>query len=320
MGNTALGAILNQKEGVESKPVTPKRGSATHLGALTDEFKSIAKAERLPEDTDIVELDPATIVFSDDINHRCQDWLSEQNKDFQKLVHSIQLAGQKLPIMVRPVGDDNYELIYGSRRRQAALHLGIKVKAIVANGVSDNEAHELAILENTNHSGLSPIEEARAVLAYKERNAPISDKDVATVFTKSRQWVGFQVSFANLDQLFIDQCANPWTITERATRAFRSQWNGEKSKRDKWKKALSNLQTKEQKLPYKKLIDLLMVTRPQSEIDVIKDEEGRVIAEVGGTSIKNGRRVRRLCLYEGFDKSTLTKLINSLANDFDSVV
>ena len=321
MGNTALNAILNREEGVEAtQSVKPKRGSNTHLGALTNELKSLAIAERLPADTDIVELDPATIVFSDDINHRCQEWLSEDNKDFQMLVESIKLAGQKLPIMVRPAGNDRFELIYGSRRRQAAAFLGIKVKAIVANGVSDNDAHELAILENTNHAGLSPIEEARAVLAYKERNAPIPDLDVATVFTKSRQWVGFQVSFANLDPAFIEQCSNPWMIKERGTRELRSKWNNNKAQREKWKRVLTKLEAQDKKLPYKKLVDHLMGIATQSEVEILKDKEGRVIAEVGSTSIKNGRRVRRLCIYEDFETVSLKKLIGSLAADFDAKI
>ena len=314
MGNTALSAVLGRSNTIEKKPVKAKRGVNTHLGALT----SLARSERDATESDIVELNPADIDFSDEINHRQQAWLSEDNKEFQKLVEGIALAGQKMPIMVRPKDDGRYELIYGSRRRQVALHLGIKVKAIIANGVSDNEAHELAILENTNHSGLSPIEEARAVLSYKERNAPISDKDVAVVFTKSRQWVGFQMSLANIDPLFIEQCSNPWTITERGTRDFRSQWNNTKTKRDKWTKKLQKMKEQGKQLPYKKLIDQLTGEKDQPELDIIKDKKGRVVAEISGTSIKNGRRVRRICVYEDFDKTQIKALVDSLAEDFDS--
>ena len=318
MGNTALSAVLNRTKAADEKPVKAKRGVNTHLGALTQDLKALAKSERDPTETEIVELNPADIVFSDEINHRQQEWLSEDNQSFQKLVQSIELAGQKMPIMVRLNDNGGYELIYGSRRRQTAMHLGIKVKAIIASGVSDNEAHELAILENTNHSGLSPIEEARAVLAYKERNAPVADKDVGVVFTKSRQWVGFQVSFANLDPLFINQCSNPWTITERGTREFRSKWNNSKAKRQQWTKALSKLEEQGEKLPYKKLIDKLEGKAKQTGVEILKDKEGRVIAELTEPSTKNGRRVRRICVYENFDKSQMTDLIKTLATDFDS--
>jgi len=313
MGNTALSAVLSRSDAIEKKPVKAKRGVNTHLGALT----SLARSERDATESDIVELSPADIDFSDEINHRQQAWLSDDNKDFQKLVEGIALAGQKLPIMVRPKDDGRYELIYGSRRRQVALHLGIKVKALVANGVSDNDAHELAILENTNHSGLSPIEEARAVLSYKERNAPISDKDVAVVFTKSRQWVGFQMSLANIDPMFIEQCSNPWTITERGTRDFRTQWNNNKTKRDKWTKKLHQMKEQGKQLPYKKLIDQLTGEKDQPELDIIKDKKGRVVAEVSGVSVKNGRRVRRICIYEDFDKARIINLVDSLVIDFD---
>lgn len=317
MGNTALSSVLNRDDVLDEPPVKAKRGINTHLGAITEDLKSIAKSDLNVAESDIVELDPAEIVFSDAINHRCQDWLSEDNKSFQMLVRSIALAGQKMPIMVRPGDGGKYELIYGSRRRQAAESLGIKVKAIIANGVSDNEAHELAILENTNHTGLSPIEEARAVLAYKERNAPISDKDVGIVFTKSRQWVGFQMSFANLDPMFVDRCANPWIITERGTREFRTLWSSDTDKRNQWMKRLQKMAKEGQRLPYKKLMDHLHGVEPQSGPAVIRDKQGRVIAEVGATQTKHGRRLRRICIYEDFDKAKINKLVKSLSEDFN---
>lgn len=317
MGNTALSSVLDRDDVLDEAPVKAKRGVNTHLGAITEELKSIAKAELNPIESDIVELDPKDIVFSDKINHRFQDWLSEDNKSFLQLVRSIELAGQKMPIMVRPREDGRYELIYGSRRRQAAELLGIKVRALVANGVSDNEAHELAILENTNHSGLSPIEEARAVLAYKERNAPISDKDVGVVFTKSRQWVGFQMSFANLDPLFIGCCSNPWIITERGTREFRSQWNNDTKQRSQWLKQLKKMQREGQRLPYRQLMDQLNGVQRQEQLTVLRDKQGRVVAEVGASSSKHGRRIRRICLYEEFDRAQLQRFIKELAEDFD---
>jgi len=109
MGNTALGEILSKGAALDNK-VKAKRGVATHLGAMTEELKALARAELNPKETDIVELDPKDIEFSATINHRQQTWLSEDNQSFLKLVRSIELAGQKLPIMVRPKGENKYEL------------------------------------------------------------------------------------------------------------------------------------------------------------------------------------------------------------------
>lgn len=80
-------------------------------------------------------------------------------------------------------------------------------------------------------------------------------------------------------------------INESGTRELRSQWNN-KAKREKWKKALAKLESQDKKLPYKKLVEHLMGIAPQSGVEVLKDKEGRVIAEVSCTSVKNGRRVR----------------------------
>ena len=126
------------------------------------------------------------------------------------------------------------------------------------------------------------------------------------------------MSLANIDPLFIEQCSNPWTITERGTRDFRSQWNNTKTKRDKWSKKLQKMKEQGRQLPYKKLIDQLTGEKDQPELDIIKDKKGRVVAEISGTSIKNGRRVRRICVYEDFDKTQIKSLVDSLAEDFDS--
>ena len=73
-------------------------------------------------------------------------------------------------------------------------------------------------------------------------------------------------------------------------------------------------------LPYKKLIDQLEEKEKQSGVEILKDKQGRVIAELSEPSTKNGRRVRRICLYENFDKNQMSDLIKSLSSDFDSSV
>jgi len=294
------------------KPVVAKRGTDTHLGHMT----RIATQQDAPTEKDIVEIDPNLIDFSEEINHREQSWLSEDNKSFSKLMQSIELTGQQMPIMVRPKDGGRYELVYGSRRRQATLNLGINVKAIVARNITDDEAHTLALLENTNHSGLSPIEEARAVLALKERSADTSNKEIGIIFAKSGQWVGNQNSFAKLDDAFIDSCSNPWTITERATRQFRATWANNKSKRESWQKKLAAMRSKDEQLPFRQLLERLVTSSSELSAVEIKTNKGEVVAEVMPPKKRAGETVRTIHLRQSFDKKHAQKIIATLHEDF----
>lgn len=79
----------------------------------------------------------------------------------QEIIDSIKEKGVVQPIIVRQV-DGDFELIAGERRVRAAKALGLeRVPAIVKN-VSDEQALELAIIENVQREDLNPIEESRA--------------------------------------------------------------------------------------------------------------------------------------------------------------
>ena len=84
-----------------------------------------------------------------------QDELSE-------LAESIKENGLIQPILVRRRGDGIYELIAGERRLRAARLAGLtSLRAIIRNS-SDEQAMELALVENLQRQDLNPIEAARA--------------------------------------------------------------------------------------------------------------------------------------------------------------
>jgi ParB family transcriptional regulator, chromosome partitioning protein len=76
------------------------------------------------------------------------------------LVDSIRAVGILQPVLVREVGDDEYELIAGERRWRAARRAGlIAIPALVQ--VADDEASlEQALVENIHREGLNPLDEA----------------------------------------------------------------------------------------------------------------------------------------------------------------
>lgn len=79
-----------------------------------------------------------------------------------ELVESIAEVGLLQPIVVRPLDDDQYELVMGERRLRAAKQAGLtKIPAIVR---PTEEADMLrdALLENLHRAQLNPLEEANA--------------------------------------------------------------------------------------------------------------------------------------------------------------
>ncbi len=76
------------------------------------------------------------------------------------LVDSIRAVGILQPVLVREVGDDEYELIAGERRWRAARRAGfIAIPALVQ--IADDEASlEQALVENIHREGLNPLDEA----------------------------------------------------------------------------------------------------------------------------------------------------------------
>lgn len=87
------------------------------------------------------------------------------DEDMVKLIESIEVNGQLMPVLVRP-SKNGYEMISGHRRKYAMQKLGYqKVKAIVKN-LNDDEATILMVDSNIQREHISMMEKA---FAYKMR-------------------------------------------------------------------------------------------------------------------------------------------------------
>jgi ParB family chromosome partitioning protein len=81
----------------------------------------------------------------------------------EDLAQSIREFGVLEPLLVRKVGDDRFELIAGERRWRAAQKAGLREVMVVVREVSNNDAFELALIENIQREDLNPIELAEAL-------------------------------------------------------------------------------------------------------------------------------------------------------------
>jgi ParB family transcriptional regulator, chromosome partitioning protein len=78
------------------------------------------------------------------------------------LADSIEQVGVLQPILVRPDGDGNYQLIAGERRWRASRQAGLDVIPAIVREVRDVSALEHAVVENLHRQDLNALEEAAA--------------------------------------------------------------------------------------------------------------------------------------------------------------
>jgi ParB family transcriptional regulator, chromosome partitioning protein len=77
-----------------------------------------------------------------------------------ELSASIKEHGVLQPILVRPLGDNRYQLIAGERRWRATREAGIATIPALVEEIDDDTALEISIIENLQREDLSPLEEA----------------------------------------------------------------------------------------------------------------------------------------------------------------
>jgi ParB family chromosome partitioning protein len=80
----------------------------------------------------------------------------------EELVGSIREVGLLQPVVVRPLGDDTYELVMGERRWRASQLAGTGTIPAIVRPTEDHDLLRDALLENLHRAQLNPLEEAAA--------------------------------------------------------------------------------------------------------------------------------------------------------------
>lgn len=84
--------------------------------------------------------------------------------ELEKLAASVREHGILEPLIVRPLAAGNYGLVAGERRYRAAKLAGLKQVPIVVRHLSDEQAWEIALLENVQRQDLNAVDKVDAVL------------------------------------------------------------------------------------------------------------------------------------------------------------
>ena len=79
-----------------------------------------------------------------------------------ELVHSIREVGLLQPVVVRPAGEDRFELVMGERRWRAVQAAGLATIPAIVRHTPDDAMLRDALLENLHRAQLNPLEEAAA--------------------------------------------------------------------------------------------------------------------------------------------------------------
>ena len=104
-----------------------------------------------------------------------------------ELAASIRERGLVQPLVVRPSGTSgkSYEIVAGERRWRAAQVARLKEVPVVVRSLSDQEALEIAIIENVQREDLNAIEEAEGYNVLMD-NHGYTQEDLAKIIGKSR--------------------------------------------------------------------------------------------------------------------------------------
>ena len=78
------------------------------------------------------------------------------------LMNSIKEMGVIQPLIVRPKGNDFYEIVTGERRWRAARMAGYSTVPAMVRDLSDSESFEIALIENLQRENLNPLDTAEA--------------------------------------------------------------------------------------------------------------------------------------------------------------
>jgi len=148
---------------------TPKRGLGRGLKVLMQPAVSPPTVSRPDQSASPPGSRPVLRIPLDRIQP--SPWQPRRQFDAEALAElaaSIRERGVLQPLLVRRSGD-HYEVIAGERRWRAAREAGLTDVPAILLDAADQDALEVALVENVQREDLNPIEEAEAYRALSEK-------------------------------------------------------------------------------------------------------------------------------------------------------
>jgi ParB family chromosome partitioning protein len=114
-----------------------------------------------------------------------------------ELAASIAEMGVLQPILVRPLGDERYELVAGERRWRATQRAGLATIPAIVRSTSDLSSVEQALVENLHRQDLTSLEEASAYQQLLE-DFGLTHDELASRVGKSRSAITNSIRLLSL--------------------------------------------------------------------------------------------------------------------------
>ena len=167
--------------------------SSKKLGRGLDALIRRTEAARSSDEITVRNLDPRQIQVN-----RAQPRSHFDETSLAELATSIANDGILQPLVVRPNGDDGYELVTGERRLRAAIKIGMTTVPAVVRTIQEERLLMLALIENIQREDLNPIEMALAFRQIQQRNL-WSQKQLSEHLGKKRSSIANILRFLDLE-------------------------------------------------------------------------------------------------------------------------
>ncbi len=147
-----------------------------------------------------------TLPIEEIIPNRDQPRKQFDDEALADLSASIAQHGVLQPLLVRPMPDGSYQLVAGVRRWRASRMAGLTEVPVVVRDMNEQEAAELALIENLQREDLNPMEEALGYQTLMETYG-MTQEQAAQVVNKSRPAVANALRLLQLPQAVADLVA-----------------------------------------------------------------------------------------------------------------
>lgn len=142
---------------------------------------------------------PVTLRLTEIEPNREQPRKTFDQKALNELADSISRNGVLQPLLVRPMPDGSYQLVAGERRWRASRIAGLSEVPVVIKELSDEQAMEIALIENLQREDLNPIEEAEGLQLLIDRYN-LTQEEAANRVGRSRPAIANSLRLLNLPE------------------------------------------------------------------------------------------------------------------------
>jgi ParB family transcriptional regulator, chromosome partitioning protein len=128
-----------------------------------------------------------------------------EDDSLKELAESIRTQGILSPLLVRPITEQGFEIVFGSRRYRAAQMAETSTVPVRIKNLTDAEALEAQLIENLQRRDVHPMEEANGFRALLNLDEPkYSVEQIAARTGKSPAYVAGRLKLTELASVVVE--------------------------------------------------------------------------------------------------------------------